>query len=226
VFAHGEIPVRNILSALVPSLLVRLPILSLTLTAPPLGAVVRGAEWPDDLPKLDAALAARSPKYRAMADAVRRRHGYRLRTTEEFPLGNVTSDAQGLVIELNARLPTERRPTILIWEMANAFQRDRFAELSRRARTGEIDSPREYGLRMEVVEHGSHQLHRDVLEDLERAGVRTSTDFLYVVSGTARTLAEYRIPSAHDYLEHNAKSGHTKHYEDWYWRTTGRKPPP
>ena len=78
----------------------------------------------------------------------------------------------GLVIELNPNIPRNRRATILVWEMANAYQRETFDEIGRRARSGEIASAREYGIRMELVEYGSHRLHRDVLEDPRHQAVQ------------------------------------------------------
>ncbi len=188
-------------------------------------AVAQGNERPDTYTELDRWLITHSVKYKRMADVVRERQPYRIVSATEFPLGNVRDEAGGLVIELNPRVPNNRRATILIWEMANAYQRDLFAEITRRARSGEIASNREYGIRMELVEHGSHRLHRDVLEELSLAGVKISEDFLYFVNPKLKSLEEYRIPSAHAYIDAQAKSGHTKHYEEWYYRVTGTKPP-
>jgi hypothetical protein len=179
---------------------------------------VEAHERPDVYAELDEWLSARSARYRGMADAVRKRQPYRIAPTTEFPLGNVKDGDGELVIELNPGIPKERLATILIWEMANAFQRERFAEVTRRAVVGEIVNEREYGIRMELVEYDSHQLHRDVLEELSRAGVTISGDFLSFLDPKARSLSDYRIPTAPDYIEAQAKSGHTKHYEQWYHR--------
>jgi hypothetical protein len=190
-----------------------------------LAVVARGGEWPDDYAELDSLLCAQSAKYRAMAEAVRKRQPYRVVPADEFPLGNVREDGGTLVIELNPAVPRHRRATVLVWEMANASQRATFAEVTRRAVAGEIASAREYGLRMELVEHGSHQLHRDVLEELACSGIEVGEDFLYFLDPRLKSLDEYRIPSAHTYVEAQARSGHTRHYEEWYYRVTGKTPP-
>jgi hypothetical protein len=182
-------------------------------------------EWPDSDMQLDMMLKKHSPKYKSMAQAVQARQSYRISATDDFPLGNVKSESNTLVIELNPEIPKDRRATVLLWEMANAYQRDKFDEIHRRALAGEITSRREYGLRMELVEYGSHQHHLEVLRELSRAGFRTSENVLYFLNPKLKSLDEYRIPSPHDYLDANAKSGHTKHYEDWYDRIPGKGSP-
>lgn len=185
-----------------------------------------GQAWPEDYAELDAALRKHSAKYKAMSDVVRQRQPYEIVSTDEFALGNVKQGDKGqLVIELNPRIERDRRPTILIWEMANAYQLPTFAEVTRRARAGEITSALEYGLRMEIVEYGSHRLHREVLEDLSRAGFDVDGDYLFFVNPKLTALAEYRVPTVHNYLDAQKKGGHTKHYETWYYRVTGKTPP-
>jgi hypothetical protein len=187
-------------------------------------AAAHGDESPDTYTQLDTLLSANSVMYKTMADVVRSRQPYRIVPSNDFPLGNVKDEGGEIVIELNPRIPKDRQATILIWEMANAYQRKTFAEITRRARSGEIASHHEYGIRMELVEHGSHQLHRDVLEDLSRAGFLISEDFLYFIDPKLKSLPEYKIPSAHAYIEAQAKCGHTKHYEEWYYRIMGTSP--
>jgi hypothetical protein len=108
---------------------------------------------------------------------------------------------------------------------SSSYQRPTFAEITRRARTGEIAAAREYGIRMELVEHGSHQLHREVLEDLSRAGFDIGGDFLYFLNPRLNSVDAYQIPSAHAYIDAMAKSGHTKHYEKSYYSVVGKTPP-
>jgi hypothetical protein len=105
-------------------------------------AVAHGNDLSDAYTALDGSLRNHSPRYRAMADEVRKRQPYRIESRNNFPLGNVRDDDGGLVIELNSDLPKERRATILIWEMSNAYQRDICADIARRAKAGEIASPR------------------------------------------------------------------------------------
>jgi hypothetical protein len=193
---------------------------------PVLVALAPAGDWPESYAELDTLLSTRSAKYKALADDVRKRQPYRILPTDEFPLANVKDGDGELVIEINPRVPPGRRPTLLIWEMANAYQRPNFQEISRRAIAGEIASAREYGLRMEIVEHGSHRLHREVLEELSEAGIPITGDFLFFLNPQLKSLDEYQIPSAHDYLEAQAKSGHTRHYERWYYRITKKPAPP
>jgi hypothetical protein len=183
-------------------------------------AAVHADEWADSYEELDAQLRARSNRYRSLAEAVRKRQPYRIVPTTDFPLGNVKDGDGELLLELNRQIPKERRATILIWEMANASQRETFAEVTRRAVSGEIANPREYGIRMELVEYASHQLHRDILEELARTGVTITTEFLFFLDPRAQSLADYHIPSVHAYIDAQAKNGHTRHYEEWYRRVT------
>lgn len=191
-----------------------------------LASAIHGSDLPRSDAELDTWLCDHSPKYKQMAEKVRSDYSYRIEAATEFPLGNVREDRNGIVIELNPNIPQPRRATILIWEMANAFQRPTFAEISRRAHSGAISSHREYGLRMEIVEFHSHQLHRDVLVELSEAGVKITEDYLYFLNPNLKSLDQYRIPSVHDYIEAQAKSGHTRHYEKWYFHAIGATPPP
>jgi hypothetical protein len=125
-----------------------------------------GFEWPQSDEALDKALQNHSQKYARMADAVRQRQEYMIETSTEPPLGVVIGRDKQLVIQLNPALKGARRASILIWEMANAFQRPRFDEIDRRARNGEIDNHIEFGLRMEIIEYDSFRHHREVLEEL------------------------------------------------------------
>jgi hypothetical protein len=178
-------------------------------------------EKPRDLyAELDASLKAQSKLYAAMADAVRKRHAYRIEPTNVAPLGNVRNDEGEIVIELSDKIPENRQATILIWQMVTAYQREAFIEITRRAKSGEIDSHREFGLRMELVEYSSFQLHREVLEELSKSGIKISDDHLFFLNPKLNSLDEYRIPLVHAYIDAQSKSGHTRAYEEWYYRVT------
>ena len=153
------------------------------------------------------------------------RHTYRIVPSQDFPLGNVRNDGDSLVIELSPTIPQNRVATILIWEMANAYQRESFTQIAQKAKEGEIRSHREFAIRMEIVEHGSHHLHREVLSELASAGVRISRDHLFFLGRHLSALEDYQIPSAHAYLEAQAKNGHMRHYEKWFYLVKGERAP-
>ncbi len=187
--------------------------------------VSQAADGPEELVQFDRQLRKQSSTYAKMAESVAKTFSYRLGFTDDFALGNVDEDRDGLRVELNPKVPPRRRATILVWEMANAYQREKFNEITRRARSGEIKTHREYGIRMEIVEYGSHRLHREVLAELQAAGTTVDGDYLFFVNPKLKSLAEYRIPYAHDYLEAQARGGHTRHYERWFYRQTGQPSP-
>ncbi len=192
-----------------------------------LSATAFGFEWPASDADIDALLREKSAKYRTMSDAVRTRQNYRFETTQSVPLGMVAGDTdkKGLIIQLNPELKGDRRVSILIWEMVNAFQRPRFDEIDKRARDGTIASHQEFGLRMELIEYDSFRHHRDVLEDLQKSIEPIGPEFVKFLVPQATKLDDYKIPFAHDYIEAQAKSGHTRHYEKFYYVQTRTKSP-
>lgn len=190
-----------------------------------LPAVCQGFDWPLEDTNVDRLLREQSKEYRFMAEEVAQRQGYSIETSEEPTLGDVTVRNGRAIIRLNPTLKGARRITVLIWEMANAYQRPRFDEIDRRARTGVIQSHVEFGLRMEMVEYDSFRHHRRVLEDLQTALVPITPDFLFFINPALSGLDAYEIPYVHDYIEAQGTSGHTRHYERWYYHQIGQSPP-
>ena len=180
-------------------------------------------QWPEDLAALDAMLKETSPTYKSMATFVAKQHKYKIISNDEYPLGVVKNGDGTLLIELNPAIPVQRRPTILIWEMANAYQRNTFAEVTNRAIEGKIKSAKEYGLRMEMVEYESHRLHLNVMNDLAENGHEIDGDFLFFLNPALDSLGQYEIPSAHNYLDAQDAGKHLAHYEKWYYKITGKK---
>lgn len=189
-----------------------------------LGARGAAVEWPAEDRELDRLLRRESPKYAGMAAAVEQRGGYRIESVSEVRLGMVMPTPGGLVIQLNPGLTAERRATILIWEMANAFQRPRFDAIDRRAAEGKIASAQEFGLRMEIIEYDSFRHHREVLEELAARHALEEGALLFFINPALKKLADYALPYAFDYIEAQAASGHTGHYESWYGRQKAPQP--
>ena len=181
--------------------------------------------WPEAFDALDSLLKERSSTYKSMAEFVSVKHKYKIVSNDEYPLGVVKNGEGTLLIELNPAIPVERRPTILIWEMANAYQRDTFADVTRRAIEGRIASAKEYGLRMEMVEYDSHRLHCKVMKELAADGVDVDSDFLFFLNPNLKHIDQYEIPKAHDYLDSQDAGKHTAHYEKWYYKITGKPVP-
>lgn len=187
--------------------------------------IEKTTQWPSDLVELDNQLKTKSATYKSMASLVDQKHKYKIISNDEYPLGVVKNGEGTLLIELNPAIPLSRRPTILIWEMANAYQRDTFADITRRAVSGKIASAKEYGLRMEMVEYDSHRLHHNVMKELSKNGVDVNGDFLFFLNPQLTALDQYKIPNAHDYPDAQDAGKHTAHYEKWYYKITGKDPP-
>jgi len=183
-----------------------------------------GAEWPGNDGALDKLLKEMSPTYKAMAATVQERRGYRIQSSVTTRLGIATYDKDGFIIKLNPKLRGARRATVLIWEMCNAFQRPQFDEIDRRVRARIITSSKEFGLRMEIIEYDNFRRHRKVLKEMESTLGAINTYFLFFINPKLKQLQDYAIPNAHDYIEAQSKGGHTKHYEEWYYRQRGEKP--
>lgn len=190
-----------------------------------LGGRAQAFDWPATDKDLDALLRDLSPKYREMAESVTKLHGYRIEATDEIPLGMVTGDAnaKGVVIQLNSQLTGERRATVLIWEMANAFQRPRFDEIDRQAQSGSIATPREFGLLMELIEYDSFRHHKEVLDQLVPGRGLNEHELFFFINDNIMRLSDYALPYAYDYIKAQAAGGHTNHYESWFPRQAQKR---
>jgi hypothetical protein len=183
-------------------------------------------DWPSSDQELDRLLRRESPAYKLMATTVEKRQGYQIESIEDLELGMVVPGSNSLVIQLGSELTAERRATVLIWEMANAFFQPRFDEIHKRALEGTIGSATEYGLRMEIVEYDSFRHHRAVLEQLVEGNDVDEGELLFLVTSTATKVADYRLPYAHDYIEEQAKNGHTSYFESYFPRQARKEGPP
>ena len=109
--------------------------------------------------------------------------------------------------------------------MTNAFQQPKHAAIDQRVISGEITDPIHFGLLQELIEYDGLSLHRRVLEELQASSGEIPAE-MFVWVADAKTFAEYRVPLAADYIDAQAKSGHTAHYHKWYWVQKGVKEEP
>lgn len=181
-----------------------------------LSAALHADDWAQSGEKLHQQLQQRSNYYRYLTEQISARHRLRFRDSTEIALGTVVSDGKTLEIQLNPQLTGNHRATVMIWEIANAYQREIFDEIGRRARSGEISDAKEYGLRMELVEYSSFRHHKQVLDELQRSVGNINGDYLFFINPSLKNLNQYNLPYVHDYIDAQAKSGHTAHYERWF----------
>ena len=168
----------------------------------------------------DAWLRLRSPFYNRMAKEVDGRGGYTFRSWGQ-PRGNVVHTNGTRYIELNPDLKGGERLSILIFEITNAFQDTKHLEIDQRARTGAIKTAEVFALRHELIEYDGLRYHRDVLSELEKLIGGIPREMLTWINPRLTTLASYRLPLAHDYLESQDKGGHTDHYRKHFPIYTG-----
>jgi hypothetical protein len=169
----------------------------------------------------DAWLKKSSAFYTTMTEAVNRHGGYIFRKFVGGRGGMMRVEKSGHVIELSATLSGAERVSVLIFEMTNALQQPKHAAIDQRVMAGEITGPIHFGLLQELIEYDGLSLHRRVLEELQAGGAEIPpTMFTWVTDG-AKTFADYHIPLAADYIDAQAKSGHTAHYYKWFWVQKG-----
>ena len=174
------------------------------------------ASWAEQDNAIHQQLLRESVYYQYLVTEIEKKHSLEFRSQSDFKLGNVVDEDGVLMIEINPELEGDRRVTIIIWEIANAFQREIFDDIGKRVLTGEINSAREYGLRMEIVEYSSFRHHRRVLVDLQQSIGDINGDYLYFINPALERLEDYSLPYVHNYIDAQAKSGHTAYYERWY----------
>lgn len=171
----------------------------------------------------DTWLKNSSAFYAKMADAVTKRGGYKFRTFPGGQGGMMRVEKDGHVIELSDTLSGPERVSVLIFEMTNAFQQPKHGAIDQRVINGEVTDPIHFGLLQELIEYDGLGLHRRVLEELQASsGEIPAAMFAWVTNG-AKTFADYRVPLAADYIDAQAKSGHTAHYHKWFWVQKGVK---
>ena len=135
-------------------------------------------------------------------------------------------EKDGHVIELSDTLSGPARVSVLIFEMTNAFQQPKHTAIDQRVISGEVTDPVHFGLLQELIEYDGLHLHRKVLEELQSSSGEIPAVMFEWVSSGAKTFAEYRVPLCADYIDAQAKSGHTAHYHKWFWVQKGTKEEP
>jgi len=63
--------------------------------------------------------------------------------------------------------------------------------------------------------------HREVLEELNASFEAVGADYLFFINPSLKRLNEYAIPYVPHYINAQAKSGHTRHYEECFYRQRG-----
>lgn len=172
----------------------------------------------------DAWLRKNSPFYAQMAAEVDSRGGCKFRTVADAPrAGELHFENGQRYIVLGADLHGPERVSVMAFEMTNAYQERKHQEIDSRARTGAINDPAEFGLLHELVEYDGLRLHRQVLSELDEAIGGIPKAMLDWINPSLTTLANYELPFAFAYMEAQAKSGHTAHYQKWFWMQRAMK---
>lgn len=167
-------------------------------------------------------LREKSAYYRMMAADVDKRGGVRFGVLDGRTGGMAETRKGQKYILLADNLTGPARVSILIFELTNFFQEKAHAEIDERARNGKITTPVEFGLLHELIEYDGLRYHRFVLAELDvilDGGV--PREMLTWVNPALTTLASYELPLAFAFVEAQAKSGHTDHYREWFWRQAG-----
>ena len=174
------------------------------------------AIWAEENDDIHLQLLRESSYYKNIVAEIEKKHSLIFKSQSNIALGNVIDENGDLIIEINPDLTGARRTTIIIWEIVNSFQREIFDDIGKRVMAGEINNAREYGLRMEMVEYTSFRHHKRVLLDLQLSIGGVDADYLFFINPALKRLEDYSLPYVHDYIDAQAKSGHTAHYERWY----------
>ena len=122
-----------------------------------------------------------------------------------------TKDGRGY-IELNDKLKGAHRVSILVFELTNLYQERRHREVTDRVRRGELDNPAVFGMLREMIEYDGLRLHREVLVELQSVIGTVPPEMITWVVASVKSVAEYELPFAYDYLKAQAANGHTAHY--------------
>jgi hypothetical protein len=178
----------------------------------------------DELPVFATDMAAdkwlreNSDYYRMMAASVDARSGYSIWRADLPFVGNVCTEAGKLVIELDNTLTGDKRVSVLIFEMTNAYQAPRHQDIDQGVRDTRITSPQEFGRLHELVEFDGLRHQRVVFEELDSRLQGVPAEMLQWQGSTATRLSEYELPLVDDYLKAQQASGHTRHYHEWFYR--------
>jgi hypothetical protein len=118
-------------------------------------------------------------------------------------------------IRLSDNVAGAERVRALAFEIANAYLHDEHRQIDAGAARG-LFTAREFALAHEIYEYEAWRLYRRVLFDLEQklgAG-NLPRDLFY--GRPARRVADYSLPPLAEFLEHMERSGHMRHYLDWF----------
>lgn len=172
-------------------------------------------------------LKKHSPYYKLMAAEVEKRGELVFGTLEDRSGGMVENGVglPGSRILLAKDLKGAQRVSILIFELTNAYQQRLHDEVDKRARSGAIATPEEFGLLHELIEYDGLRYHRFVLAELDavlEGGI--PREMLAWINPKLTNLASYELPLAFEYVKAQAEGGHTDHYHRWFWKQKGAEP--
>ncbi len=169
----------------------------------------------------DAWLIETSPFYAQMAKEVASRGTYQFRRSVEYPRGVVLHENGQRYIELNDALQGAERVSILIFEMTNAFQELKHAEVDAGAQSGRIPTGVEFSILHELIELDGLRLHRKVLEQINPAIGGIPREMVQWINPELKTLAGYELPLAYDWVKAQEAGGHGAHYRGWFEKQVG-----
>ena len=170
---------------------------------------------------IDHWLIETSPFYAEMVENVTSRGTYRFRRSDDYPRGVVLYDEGQRYIELNDALQGAERVSILIFEMTNAFQELKHAEVDAGAQSGRITTGAEFSILHELIELDGLRLHRKVLEQIDCAIGGIPKEMLQWINPKLTTLASYELPLAYDWVKAQEAGGHGAHYRAWFEKQVG-----
>jgi hypothetical protein len=175
---------------------------------------------PDFASDLDAHtwLRKHSPYYKTMAEEVEKDGIVSYGVLEARTGGLVQRGGDGRRILLAKELKGSQRLSVQIFELTNLYQHKQHDAVDERARRGTIQTPEEFGLLHELIEYDGLRYHRFVLAELDgvlEGGI--PREMLMWINPELTDLASYELPLAFEFVEAQAKSGHTAHYHEWFW---------
>jgi hypothetical protein len=196
-----------------------------------LSLVLSGPAWAVPLPRFESDLEAHvwlrknSHYYNLMAEDVDKRGGIGFGTLENRAGGMLENEHGRRRILLAKDLKGAERLSIHIFELTNAYQERLHTAVDERVRNGTIKMQIEFGLLHELIEYDGLRYHRFVLAELDAVidgGV--PREMLTWINPKLTNLASYELPLAFEFVEAQAKSGHTGHYHKWFWTQKSMKP--
>ncbi|QIF05888.1 hypothetical protein [Roseimicrobium sp. ORNL1] len=163
-------------------------------------------------------LRKHSPYYNTMAEEVEKEGAVSYGVLEARTGGLVERGSGGRRILLSKELKGACRLSVQIFELTNLYQQRQHDAVDERARSGSIKTPEEFGLLHELIEYDGLRYHRFVLAELEavlEGGI--PREMLTWINPELTNLVSYELPLAFEFVEAQAKSGHTAHYHEWFW---------